>query len=231
MRVTTGLTCFAIFRTCTGLRASAPKTSWTRSHQSSSPCVDRAVTSFESQELARAALTKVTTRHTSEITAPAIQCVEPSALTSAELGDFQACVLSGDEVDARGLMRRLRLSFRLCSVRLGESLVAVGGLKNPGVGYRSGISKKSRTDLAESKFPLELGWVYVSPSARGKKLSYLVCEPLLAAAGRRGIFATSYSENDYMHRTLEGLGFSRAGSDWVSTRSIRKLCLFLRSAS
>jgi hypothetical protein len=112
--------------------------------------------------------TKMTTRQTSEATSSAVRCVEPSAFSSVELGEFQACVLSGGEVDARGLMRRLKQSFRLSSVHVGENLVAVGGLKNPGIGYRSDISKKSGIDLPESRFPLELGGSTFRPAHEGK---------------------------------------------------------------
>lgn len=161
-------------------------------------------------------------------TTPIVRCVIASMLSTTELADIEAFVLAGGEVAGRGLMRRIKSSFRVCDVHIGKCLVAVAGLKNPEVGYRARVSRHSKIALASDDYAFELGWVFVLPRARGKKLSRLVCEPLARAAGHNGIFATSYVENDYMHHTLERLGFVRAGADWKSSRSDRRLCLFTR---
>jgi hypothetical protein len=111
-----------------------------------------------------------------------------------------------------------------------DCLRGVGGLKRPSDGHRREIELGSKTTLNAENVPFELGWAFILPSARNRKLSFPLCRALVSAAIERGIFATSRSNNLGMHRTLEKLGFSRIGSEWPSQQNVGNLALFLKNA-
>lgn len=154
----------------------------------------------------------------------------PDSFTEAELDDFTALVLAGGEVAARGLRERVTGAAYLAFARAGECLVGVAGLKRPEKSYRSRIELSSKEELPAASLPFELGWVFVLPSARGRKISALLCRQLVAHAEQLGIFATSRTDNTPMHRTLDKLGFKRAGQQWPSKDNDAKLALFIRNA-
>jgi hypothetical protein len=73
--------------------------------------------------------------------------------------------------------------------------------------------------------------VFILPSARERKLSFPLCQPLITAARSLGVFATSRTTLDGMHRTLEKLGFRRTGTEWSSKENEGELALFVRTPS
>lgn len=161
--------------------------------------------------------------------APVTTVRTPSACTPGELQDFVAFVLAGGEVTPVGFPDRVARAHSLAFLRNGECLLGVAGLKIPSQNHRSEVAAGSGVSIKAKSFPLELGWVFVLPSARGGK-SYPLCAPLVQAAGSQGIFATSRSGNPAMHSTLGKLGFSRAGGQWQSGQSKDKLWLFVKHA-
>ncbi|RUL66014.1 GNAT family N-acetyltransferase [Dyella dinghuensis] len=152
----------------------------------------------------------------------------PSNCSDAEIADFMVLVLAGGEVTQQGLENRVRSAVRLSFLREGESLVGVAALKRPNSEYRSSVASMAGFALPSSNFPYELGWVFILPSARGKKYSLLISKALLASAGTEGVFATSRADNPLMHRTLGKLGFSSSGNAYSSRRGGYKLQLFVR---
>jgi hypothetical protein len=162
------------------------------------------------------------------MTQPAVKTAEPSALAPEEIADFQSFVLAGGEVEPDGLRDRVLGASFISLLRENACLLGVGGLKRPSAGYRQRVATNSKVKLAEEHYPFELGWVFILPSARNRKLSLPLCEPLVAAANGRGIFATSRVSNLGMHATLRKLGFNRVGSDWRSQRADENLALFQR---
>jgi hypothetical protein len=106
-------------------------------------------------------------------------------------------------------------------------LIGVAGLKRPSPRHRAEVSRGSGVPIPEAEFELEMGWIFVLPSARGGK-SLPLCSQLLVAAGVRGVFATTRVGNPAMHRTLAKLGFTREGQSWPSRESDDELLLFVR---
>ncbi|MDP2141976.1 MAG: N-acetyltransferase [Gammaproteobacteria bacterium] len=163
---------------------------------------------------------------------PEVCAGEPTQFQPVEIDDFVALVQAGGEVEPE----RLRNRVMTRGVSLGflrEStgcLLGVGGLKAPFVSHRKQVATDSATALAEGDFPYELGWVFVLPSARGRKLSFPLCEPLVTQAAGKGIFATSRIGNIGMHATLKKLGFVRTGKAWRSKQNQEELVLFLKKA-
>jgi RimJ/RimL family protein N-acetyltransferase len=156
-------------------------------------------------------------------------CVgEPSAFSPEEIDDFVAFVLAGGEVNATGLKERVTRAPQIAFLRENDCLLGVGGLKTPSENHRQEIEKGSHVKMRVESVPFELGWVFILPSARNRKLSYPLCRALMTAANEGGIFATSRTNNIGMHRTLEKLGFVRSGSEWPSRLTEGNLVLFLR---
>jgi hypothetical protein len=151
----------------------------------------------------------------------------PAQCSEREIADFARLVLAGGEVAPVGLERRARKARLLSFLRSGDKLIAVAGLKIPSAHHRAEVEMGARVKLPVSAFPLELGWVYVMPSARGGK-SFGLCSPLVGAASQQGIFATSRANNPAMHHTLMKLGFARAGGEWPSGQNPAQLWLFTK---
>lgn len=154
----------------------------------------------------------------------------PNLCSPSELEDFVAFVLAGGEVTPVGLAARVKNAHSLAFLKAENCLVGVAGLKFPSEKHRNEVSSGAGTSLFEQAFPLELGWVFVLPSARGGK-SFLLCEPLVAAAKGAGVFATSRAGNKPMHSTLGKLGFERQGGDWPSGQNPENLWLFVKNAA
>lgn len=158
--------------------------------------------------------------------ADAVYVKAPAACSDAELGEFVAMVDSGGKVASAGLLQRVK-NARSLSFLGGDrgQLIGVAGLKLPETGYRRRVASKSGVDLPAETFPLELGWIFVTPGERGGR-SKALCEPLLQSAIRDGVFATTGTENMAMQTTLKNLGFERVGREWKSVEGDGELCLF-----
>jgi GNAT superfamily N-acetyltransferase len=156
--------------------------------------------------------------------------LEPSDCDEKVLGDFKAFVLAGGEVTAEGLEDRIRSAVRLIFLSVCCCLCGVAALKRPEPSHRKHVSSKSGVSLPEAEYPFELGWVFVMPSARGRRFSLDLTRAALAAAGTAGVFATSRTDNTKMHATLAKFGFSPAGCPYPSALGSHQLQLFVRRA-
>lgn len=152
----------------------------------------------------------------------------PNACTPFELQEFLSFVLKGGEVSPIGLLKRIQRAHTLAFLYSNKNIIGVAGLKWPSINHCHELSINSGIILHKI-FPLELGWVYILPSARGGKLSNVLCRSLIEASANSGIFATSRSSNIAMHKTLGNHGFIQVGKEWLSQQSSDNLCLFTRS--
>lgn len=164
------------------------------------------------------------------MTAPHVTVKTPNECTASELDDFVAFVLAGGEVTPIGLQARVKDAHSLAFLRIGDCLIGVAGLKYPSENHRREVSRGANFNLSEQDFPLELGWVFILPSARGGR-SYPLCSTLTAAAKGAGIFATSRAGNKPMHVVFEKVSFSRQGGEWRSGHNPDNLWLFVKHAA
>jgi len=142
-----------------------------------------------------------------------------------------ALVCAGGEVAPEGLEHRVRAAARLVFLEVCCCLRGIAALKRPQQEYRKRVSVKSGFALPEAKYPFELGWVFVMPSARGRGFSRDLTQAALSAAGTAGVFATSHTGNIPMHKALEKFGFARVGEPYPSERGRHKIQLFVRAGS
>ncbi len=156
---------------------------------------------------------------------------KPGDCHDAEIGDFMALVLAGGEVPSKGLEHRIRSATSLVFLTIGCCLCGVAALKCPEATYRKRVSSSSGVSLPEHEFPYELGYVFVMPSARGRRFSVDLKCIALSAAGSEGVFATSRTDNVNMRATLTKFDFVSAGRPYASRRENHKLQLFFRRAA
>ena len=172
---------------------------------------------------------------------PAPVCVikKPSECTADEIDRFCKLVDEGGEV-VDGLRNRVTSrGVTLAFIRIGDEIAAVGALKRPYESYRQRVAAKSEVGLDVSTYPAELGWIFVAKSHRGKRLSNLVVEKLLADWEMRkiasqsagGLFATSDVANAVMHKTLKHFSFVEAGKPYSSDKDAGMLRVFVRPAA
>ena len=159
---------------------------------------------------------------------PKIILRSPEIVSDGELGDFVSLVRAGGEVNADGLEDRVCKAEHLVFLRVENCLAGIGALKNPLATYRKKIAHLSETGLPVSSYPFELGWVFVLPSFRERKLGKRIVEAIVDSAKGAGIFATSRAENVRMHSALGASGFLEAGEAFKSPKGDYKLQLFLR---
>jgi GNAT superfamily N-acetyltransferase len=157
----------------------------------------------------------------------------PSACTPAELDAFESLVLESGEVVGQGLPGRIRAAACLAfHYSVPGQLAAIAALKVPRRSYRDRVFASARSGRRPEVYPLELGWFFVRPSYRGRRMSQRLATPLLSHADGRGVFATTRTGNSAMLKVLQSLGFRRTGAPYRPRRTpaTDELVLLVRPA-
>lgn len=154
-----------------------------------------------------------------------------ASCSDVEFGFFVSCVRASGEVSLQNLGERIRSAPALVFARADSSVLAVAALKNPAPSYRRRVGTACGTPLPSESLPFELGWVYVLPEARRRGHSLLVTQAALTAAWGAGVFATSRTDNEPMHRSLIKLGFIEHGKAFQSGRGSHSIRVFVRHAA
>ena len=130
-------------------------------------------------------------------------------------GEVSGDVLEGNIRNAKALVVGV---YRGC-------VQGTAALKRPQASYRTRIGGKTGVDIADDKYPYELGYVVLAPEMRGRGLSHQLVSKALEYASRKGVFATTRIDNVPMLATLARAGFSPARKDYAGheTRVIRLL--------
>jgi RimJ/RimL family protein N-acetyltransferase len=153
---------------------------------------------------------------------------DPISCTEGERREFERLVRQGFEGSDEGLPGRIHdarsLAFYYAA---GDTLGAIAGLKAPSQRYRDDVFKKADAAVSAADYELELGWVFVVPAHRGKRIAKSLCRRLLARVPASSVFATTRTDNSRMIRILVALGFTRVGKPY--RRRNQELVLFLRS--
>lgn len=143
----------------------------------------------------------------------------PDAFTADERAQFFALVERGDEVDLVAVAQNIENARTLVFCRNAGELLGVAALKRPIDGYRKGVGAKAEFHLTRKKSPLELGYVYVVPEARGRGYSHRLVAEALSGAGGDGVYATVRADNAPMLATLIKTGFEMAGQPYPGRKN------------
>jgi predicted GNAT family N-acyltransferase len=154
----------------------------------------------------------------------------PSDCAPQALADFEKLVIEGGAVDPRGLAQRIRKASRLLFLRTSDGqLVGVGALKHPRPGYRRQVFTAARATVPPERYSVELGWVVVTNSHHGRRLSIRIVGELLTFAKNENIFATTLA-NERVITFASEYGFKINGKPYRSRHGY-DLALYLRDAA
>lgn len=155
------------------------------------------------------------------------QFKKPAACSKGELREFARLVREGFRGSDEGLPDRIERARLLAFCYATDDwLVAIAGLKSPNSTHRRDVFAKASVSASASAYSVELGWVYVVPTHRRKRIAQSLCRSLLAFAPGSGIYATTRPDNVPMIRILLALGFERVGRPFP--RRDEELVVFLR---
>ncbi len=153
----------------------------------------------------------------------------PSDCTSQALADFKKLVIEGGAVNPEGLEERIRSASRLLFLRgPDDQLVGVGALKHPRPSYRNRVFADARATVSGEDYPVELGWVVVTKSHQGRRLSTRIVGELLPFAENENIFATTRADERVLSFAFD-YGFKVNGKPFPSGHGY-DLVLYLRNA-
>src|SRR6266487_1664661 len=154
----------------------------------------------------------------------------PSDCTAQALTDFEKLVIEGGAVNPQGLAQRIRKASRLLFLRSSDDqLVGVGALKHPRADYRNRVFANARATVSADEYPVELGWVVVTKSHQGQRLSTRIVGELLTFAKNENVFATTRADKRAM-RFAPHHGFKINGKPFPSGRGY-DLVLYLCNAA
>lgn len=139
----------------------------------------------------------------------------PSECTPAELDAFQRLVVEGGEVTPHGLRQRIEQAAVLVFINEGMC-VAVGAVKHPSQGYKENVFFKAGVADRSDSYNYELGWLYVTPAARGKGLGHDLMQAIATYLGSSGCYATTKENNEAMHHIFSQYNYCRLGAAYPS---------------
>ncbi|MDG9667789.1 GNAT family N-acetyltransferase [Hahella sp. CR1] len=151
----------------------------------------------------------------------------PKDCTDEELKSFENLVAEGGEVSFAGLRRRIKRAEMLFFINDGEC-VAVGAIKKPDAIYKTGVFEKSGVP-EQSWYEYELGWLYVSKSARGKGYGRVLMGSIIDSLPGKACFATTREDNASMHYLFDQFGFAKLGQPYESQNGGYFLALYAKS--
>ncbi|OLB02318.1 MAG: hypothetical protein AUH08_03625 [Verrucomicrobia bacterium 13_2_20CM_54_12] len=153
----------------------------------------------------------------------------PSDCTAPALADFEKLIIEGGAVNPQGLAERIRKASRLFFLRASDDqLVGVGALKHPRADYRNRVFADARATVSADDYPVELGWVVVTKSHQGRRLSTRIVGQLLPFAKNENIFATTRADERVLSFAFD-YGFKINGKPFPSGHGY-DLVLYLRNA-
>jgi GNAT superfamily N-acetyltransferase len=157
-----------------------------------------------------------------------LSILTPSDCNPQALADFEDQVLEAGTVDPQGLTGRIRDASRLLFLRKSNGqLVGVGALKRPKLSYRSRVFTEARATVPADQYPIELGWIAVAKSHRGRGLWRRIIDQLVGLAESENLFATTRADARAI-RFAADYGFRPAGKPYPSGRGY-DLVLLLRN--
>lgn len=152
----------------------------------------------------------------------------PGEFTDAERAAFSEFVRAGGEVGGNVLEKNIANAKALVMLKRAGAILGVAALKRPQASYRKRISDEAGAEIAAESFPYELGYIYVLPAARGRKLSHRLVAAALELSDGAGVFATTRTDNPAMFAALAKSGFEMVGEAYRG-RGTRTIQLLVRS--
>jgi predicted GNAT family N-acyltransferase len=157
-----------------------------------------------------------------------VVALSPSVVGTVDLATFESLVLTSGEVSAKTLSKLIPVALSLAFAKIDDDVVAVAALKRPNQSYRTKVFTKAKSTSNPANYQFELGWVFVSPAARGKRLASKLVETLVCSLNGASAYATSRVDNEYMHSALARCAFHPVGNSYTSQLNEPEIQLFIR---
>jgi GNAT superfamily N-acetyltransferase len=154
--------------------------------------------------------------------------MSPESCTWPELTAFKELAIEGGEVTTSTLDDLVPNALALAYAHENGILAGIGAIKRPHNDYRDKIFSKARSYWDPTQFEFELGWFYVRPIFREKRIASKLINDLISSLNRRPVYATSRTNNQRMHALLNQHGFLADGVPYASKMTEGKIQLFIR---
>jgi predicted GNAT family N-acyltransferase len=153
----------------------------------------------------------------------------PEELSADERKYFVEKVTKGREVDPTTLPRLVKRARFLAFYRNQNELVGVGGVKRPYDAYRNRIFESAKSEARPEDYEMELGWIFVERSHRGKGVGKTITCALLGEVRHDKIYAVTRMNNEPMKHLLKcNFDFHQSGEKYQSLDGKRSLVLYVR---
>lgn len=152
-----------------------------------------------------------------------VEAAVPSKLNHAEIEQCIAVIKEGEAVDVNSARKEIPLGMVAALVREGPQIVGCGFIKRKRSWYANGVIEHSGFEFDPNLH--ELGYVAVTSTHRGRRLSAALVGLLLATFSERPLFATTSRLE--MKKTLERAGFVQRGKEWPNKAGDKMLSLWL----
>ena len=152
----------------------------------------------------------------------------PAECSKTELKEFEDLVSTGGEVALRGLHQLVSAAAWLVFLFEEKKRAGVAGLKRPRAAYKRKVFSRADSPEDPDDFLLEVGWIVVEKSFRGRKYSRLLLGEVLRLAGDNHVYATTREANEPMRRTNEYCGMRPSDSAYSSEEHDQKLILYTK---
>ena len=100
----------------------------------------------------------------------------PNKFSKDDITQIVDLILSGNEVGSNQVISNIKNAAIIVTMKDDTELKGIATLKNPLSTYRKHINDKSGFDVSLTKFPYELGYIVISPSAKGTGLSRILVD-------------------------------------------------------
>ncbi len=143
-----------------------------------------------------------------------IKIFKPENCSDAQLKTFYEIVVDGNQVNANGLLNRIKTADFLSFCELDDKVVGVASIKNPDINYKKTIFEKANVEELADDYRYEIGYAVTKETHRRKGISEELIKFLIENSTSKSFFATT--KNDGMRHLLEKIGFEKLGDNYTN---------------
>jgi hypothetical protein len=137
----------------------------------------------------------------------------------------------GNEANAELVLNRMESSLLTAYIRGDIGIIGTATIKRPELDYRTYVIDQACLSKSPKNIPLELGYVFISPSFRNQGLALKLCKSLVGLIPKQAVFATTRSDNEGMKAILQELDFNQEGIAYENRSKTKLLQFYIRNPS
>lgn len=156
-------------------------------------------------------------------------CKIPNDLTVDELEKAIDLIMDYRPTKREEIKDRLLSSRAISLAKIDNKVVGTATLKIPNDIYTDNAFLKAESEYEYNNFPLELGYMVVSPDFRNLKIGSEIVGLLCSTYEHENIFAVTKADNSSSIALKVKLGFVQTGKEFKDRKSIDNLKLFIKA--